>query len=397
MGCDLGYWSVRGQKFYQKPQALLKAMELNEASVQYHYYDSVWDSFDRSVLGKRPLDDIYRERAQQLRDSYDYLILSYSGGWDSRNILNTFIKNNIKLDCVHFKWPMKFVDNNFYTISRSTSSLNFLCEWDLVVKFDLNWLRKNHPEIRLEIVDWTDMLLSKDTFSDSQFDHIQQFSFMSSLCRHNSHSAVEREMVDKGHRVAVIYGVDKPVVELDSDNSFYLRFADTAPTVCLPRLYNPNGNEYFYWTPDMPLLVFEQANQILKYLELNPQDQQVFGRDVDPELLKSLGGDTQRRRHELLHAKLNDENKLLKKIVYSEYDPNLFQADKPMRSSDNFKGNTKDFFLETNNQVTEVKKIWHGQWQSWLGQFKNKFQSPPGWFSQCKTKRFYVGKLNPLS
>ena len=397
MGCDLGHWSVRGQKFYQKPQALLNAIELNENHVQYHYYDQVWESFDRSLLGKRSLDDIYRERAQQLRDSYDYLILSYSGGWDSRNILQTFIKNNIKLDCIHFRWPMKFVDNNFYPISRSKSSTNFLCEWDLVIKFDLNWLRKNHPDIRIEIVDWTDILLENSTFKDSRFDGIQQFSFMSNFGRQLSHSLVEREMVDKGLKVACISGVDKPVVELDDNNNFYLCFADTATTVCPPRLYNPHGNEYFYWTPDMPLVAFEQAHQVLKHLELNPQDQKVFGRDVDPEIIKALGGDAQRRKYELIHAKFNDENNLIKKIVYSEYDPNLFQADKPMRSLDNFKGNTKDFFLETNSQVAEVKKVWHGQWQSWLGQFKNKFQSPPGWFNQCKTKRFYVGKLNTLS
>ncbi len=102
MGCDIGHWSVKGQAFYQKPQAILKAIELDESKIQYHYYDSIWDGFDRSLLGTRSLDSLYKERAQQLRDTYDYLILSFSGGWDSRTILNTFIKNNIKLGLCSF-------------------------------------------------------------------------------------------------------------------------------------------------------------------------------------------------------------------------------------------------------------------------------------------------------
>ncbi len=288
---------------------------------------------------------------------------------------------------------MKFVDNNFYSISRSKSSSNFLCEWDLVIKWDLINLRKNHPDIRLEIVDWTDSLLSADTFKDAAFDKLQQFTFMSNFARIYSHSLVEREMVDKGLKVGVIYGIDKPVVEFDDNNDFYMTFSDTATTMSMPRIYNPHGTEYFYWSPSLPHLPFEQAYQVLQHLNLRPMDRLIFKRTLDKSLLESLGGDLNRRERELFHAKFNDENNLIKSILYADYDPSLFQADKPMRSLDNFKGNTKDIVLETNDQILEVKKVWHGQWLSWLEQFKGKFQSPAGWFDQCRTKRFYVGKL----
>ena len=44
------------------------------------------------------ISDLYRIRAQEIRDSYDYLVLNLSGGPDSMNILNTFVDNNIMLD-----------------------------------------------------------------------------------------------------------------------------------------------------------------------------------------------------------------------------------------------------------------------------------------------------------
>jgi len=44
------------------------------------------------------LDFLYALRARQLREKYDYLVLYFSGGADSTNILKTFIDNNIFLD-----------------------------------------------------------------------------------------------------------------------------------------------------------------------------------------------------------------------------------------------------------------------------------------------------------
>jgi hypothetical protein len=44
------------------------------------------------------LDELYVLRAQELRDTYDYLILCYSGGTDSTHVLETFYYNNIHID-----------------------------------------------------------------------------------------------------------------------------------------------------------------------------------------------------------------------------------------------------------------------------------------------------------
>ena len=89
-----GCWETNGLKFGNKVEALIYASQ-NDTKVKFVYHDNVWKNFDRSVLGKVSLNQLYKERAQQLRDSYDYLILYYSGGADSHNVLMSFINNNI--------------------------------------------------------------------------------------------------------------------------------------------------------------------------------------------------------------------------------------------------------------------------------------------------------------
>jgi len=56
------------------------------------------DNADWSIEPTRPLQEMYRLRAQQIRDTYDYVVLYFSGGSDSITALNAFVKNNIHID-----------------------------------------------------------------------------------------------------------------------------------------------------------------------------------------------------------------------------------------------------------------------------------------------------------
>ena len=81
-----GCWIVGGMAFDHKMKALRYASETNNTSIEFYYHNNIWDQFDRKLLGKIPLTTLYKERAQQLRDTYDHLVLHYSGGSDSHNI-----------------------------------------------------------------------------------------------------------------------------------------------------------------------------------------------------------------------------------------------------------------------------------------------------------------------
>ena len=85
------------KKFYTKYDALKHHNSTGE-NVFFYYYDDVYDKLDWTIEPPETLDFYYKEQAQRIRDSYDYVILCFSGGVDSTNILNTFHYNNLKID-----------------------------------------------------------------------------------------------------------------------------------------------------------------------------------------------------------------------------------------------------------------------------------------------------------
>ena len=114
-----GYYQVGTKLFDKKLNALL------EASCTHQHVS--WD-FNHAVFAQQaqmprlgiPLMELYKQRALQLRDRYDYLILGYSGGADSDNILKVFQQNKIHLDEVWCDWPLSLVEKSNYVISNST-------------------------------------------------------------------------------------------------------------------------------------------------------------------------------------------------------------------------------------------------------------------------------------
>jgi len=47
---------------------------------------------------KESFKELCRQRAEQIRDTYDYVIVYFSGGSDSTTVMNAFLDNGIKID-----------------------------------------------------------------------------------------------------------------------------------------------------------------------------------------------------------------------------------------------------------------------------------------------------------
>jgi hypothetical protein len=65
---------------------------------KFYFYDHIFDQVDWTIEPSETLDELYRIRAQEIRDTYDYVILCYSGGHDSSNVLDVFYRNKIHID-----------------------------------------------------------------------------------------------------------------------------------------------------------------------------------------------------------------------------------------------------------------------------------------------------------
>jgi len=312
MNTKYGLWMVGDQQFDNKYTALVYASNTKQ-QVRFWYHDEVWEKFDRSVLGKIPLKTLYKERAQQLRDKYDYLIVYYSGGADSHNVLKTFIDNDIHLDEVCVKWPEQLMNGKFYGAnSIDTSAENYWSEWDYCVKPILEWLRDNRPNIKIQIQDFIGDPSSCAKLLDYSFETIANHGFKAGILLHSQVSDSEVEMLSKGKTVANIYGIDKPILTIDrnAETKISMLFTDEALRTVVSSRNNPNGAEVFYWTPDFPLIAFEQSYQLLNYYRVNTDKQQfllylghpdmALAAQVQQDIAKNIIYDTWDHRFQVL-------------------------------------------------------------------------------------------------
>jgi hypothetical protein len=360
-----GYYTVSGDIIESKMYAILKASE-KKTTATWCYYDSIYESaiqnFDLVKISA-PLTETYKKRAQQLRDQYDYLILNYSGGSDSHNILMTFLKNNIKLDHIYVQWPMSLMDKGLYTPnSADKSNSNFHSEWDLVLKKDLEWVSTHYPEITIEIADWTTNVIEKFYNDDLFTKSVTNLPSIARSQKQNTYSKTETVLSSKGKTVASIYGVDKPNI-IKHQGLWYMYFVDTA-CMAQPNPDNPHGTEYFYFTPHMPDVAIHQAYKLAMWYNSNPKEQGVVTSLQD--LAKT---DTRVRTwtNEDHYKRYHVASEIVKLVCYPHWDFARFQADKPFSQLDNLPMGMRawDNILLSLPNFERVQQAWTYHWKSY--------------------------------
>jgi hypothetical protein len=267
-----GFYKVGEQAFRNKLEACLA---LNAIPGSHHLH---WD-YHESVFGSKPwlveppvgIEELYKQRALQLREHYDHLVLFYSGGADSHTILQTFIRNNIKIDEVFVYGAFKAEEKVIGNLGWSRDPGYYTREVISIAKPMLQELQKTH-NFKITIWDWTDKTLdalkNKDWFWDVGTRYAPDTiprQYLHEAFRHND------RFEGKGKKVAFIFGVDKPRLMRD-DKSVYFAFIDQMITTAVGNNSDIHGrywenDEYFYWTPNLPEIVIKQAHLIYNYLK----------------------------------------------------------------------------------------------------------------------------------
>jgi hypothetical protein len=347
-------YQVGEEKFNNKMMAVLKASE-KKLPINWIFHDEVWDNFSKNnlhLLGKHSLDYLYAQRAKQLRETYDYLILHYSGGSDSHNILMTFLNNDIPIDEIFVRRSEK-VDSKMYTPNCiDTSAKNIFSEWDYVIKPQLDWIKNNRPNIKITLGDQFSIDPTTIYNDNTMIDRFGQFTGWVEMGRSSLIVESDRKLTDQGKRVANIYGIDKPMVII-KDKKFYMFFTDNA--VDAANKTSGSGNsELFYYAKDMPILIFEQAYSMYKYFSLNKSMRQL----IDLNLIK---------RND--HTRLKTVYELTKQIIYSTWDSNKFQTDKPTPIS--YEVRSRDLYYHMHPELSKIREIYNYHIHPWITQVNN--------------------------
>jgi len=309
----LGHYYTVGQRqarYDNKILALAEATRSNEW-VEWHWHKE-YNTVAWHQESPHSIRDIYRIRAQQLRDKYDYLILSFSGGSDSWTILHTFLSNNIKLDEVFVRWPRKATENLYRPNATNLDPSNILSEWDLTITPQLKYLSIYHPGIKLTVLDVSDKILNVE-FTDNIISHSSDNLNPGFWGKYGTVSESEKKLIDQNKKVALIMGVDKPQICV-KDNKVYCYFIDCNINGNFDQSFTDTGRtyEFFYWTPDMPEVTHTQAREIYNQMKLQPNIASLieWGKPHDPD-------------------KKAVWDHWVRSVVYPDYDLTQFQAKKP--------------------------------------------------------------------
>lgn len=248
------YYTSDSKIFTSKIRALEYA-RLNKVSLKLYYHDDVYDQCNWKLEPTDSLPVLYKDQAQRIRDNYDYVILCFSGGYDSSNILETFYFNNIKIDKIITVGALS-------QDSRSMVDENHNGELYYNV---FPYIKELGLESITQLCDYTNYFNNPDNFSISQYasewvDYTGAwYSPHNWFWRDIEKYVIPREWGDK--KVALIFGKDKPHLFSTDKGEPGFCFKD-APVSSYGNVESTGNCDRinFYWDPTNPQILIKQLH-----------------------------------------------------------------------------------------------------------------------------------------
>ena len=98
-----GFYTVGERKTYSRMEAQ-QYSKLHQRQIHWNFNDEIFSKSDDTKEPTSTLSELYTTRCHQIRNAYDYVVIFYSGGSDSDNILQHWLKSGCKLDEVATMW-----------------------------------------------------------------------------------------------------------------------------------------------------------------------------------------------------------------------------------------------------------------------------------------------------
>jgi hypothetical protein len=343
------YYTDDGSRFDSKILAI-KYAKAKKQSVKFYYYDHIYKNLDWTQEPAQSLPGLYKEQALRIRDNYDYIILCYSGGYDSTNILETFYYNNIKLDKIISVGA--FSKDSSFGVDENHNGEIYHNVYPYIKELGL--------ESIFETYDYTKLFDKLDNLSITEYGSEWFHKTGSWFSPHNWFwRDIHKFVIPKsivGKRVAIIFGKDKPNLFYSQEcadrynmergqlNCFYFR--DT-PVNAYGNVYNTLEYDLinFYWDPAFPQILLKQVNILANYYQNSISKISSYNRVSDSQIIG---------------------NSTVSNLVYSLKKPILFKSPKSpsniLSLRDQYVKNSKDsdlykFYFSGINNLAKVIDI----------------------------------------
>jgi len=244
-----GFYQIGNRKTYLKTE-LIDWHHSMPQEWHWNYNDEFFGQFDWTDEPKEDINELYKQRALELRKEYDYIALYYSGGHDSSNVLYAFLDNNIPIDEIVVYYSRHDTESNQY---KELTQLT----WNKI-----KTLKKQYPHLKIRTIDYADFfmnwtkIIEKYGYKDDMFGMFGSILSINRLVADEFYETIPEwnKMIKSGKRFAWLFGADKPMLRYIDDKwifNFHDGFVHCRMTP-LRQLYDDGTRgtyEYFYWSP----------------------------------------------------------------------------------------------------------------------------------------------------
>lgn len=339
---NLGVYRCGGINFPSKVAACVHS-ERTGQPVEWWFHNETFEAYPWHIEPTETLDELYDRRARELREQYDYILISYSGGSDSNNVVQSFMRQGLHIDEIVTNHMTEATKKTLVLDPTVKDSWNFNAEHQLNAVPRLNELRLALPRTKFTVLEVSDLVLnSLQKFEDAEWVLNRTGHVSVGLAfRYNYFyfSELQRRF-DRGQRVAIVTGVDKAKTYLDQNWNFWTWFPDQTVNIVTINDFNVDYTnvrmELFYWGATTAPIVAKQAHVIRRWLERNP-------RYIPAWRANSYA--TFRRLQE----------PLLRNLLYTNWNSEWYQADK----STNIVYNEFDAWFHKEPEFQHQRELWH--------------------------------------
>jgi hypothetical protein len=213
---ELGYYTCGAHAFDTKLKAMMYG-HANGLPLQWHFNDEVYNTYDWSKEPELDLDSLYNMRARQIRETYDYVILAYSGGSDSNNVFESFSRQGLLVDEIFTSWSLDVTEKYLDYSGSEKSSWNTNAEFELHTKHRLNYIKNQSPRTKISLVDSSKTILDGLLHSNSA-SWVEQKNDVLNVTGAMQFNPIYfndiRKRFDKEKSIAYVIAIDKPKLHI---------------------------------------------------------------------------------------------------------------------------------------------------------------------------------------
>lgn len=301
-----GHYEVAGKQYYNKLSAYEAAFSIGHTP-HWNFYDEEFSQHDWTVEPQQSILELYGQRARHIRDNTDYVILWFSGGMDSWNIADSFVRNGLLIDEMWSVSPVNWTEAG--DVSRVAT--NHANETRLTTIPEAKKILERDPRIKYRVIDSSEEII--DFWSNNRVDPFEYNHFVPEFPVREFSNRFYTASVPGGSSIVKLVGIDKPRV-VYINGQFHMVFLDQIAwsRIATNRTIHTDTSDYdmaFYWHPAATTMLIKQGHLIKNWFKSNPEFMYLLSLSPSSEMLELY-------------------QKIIGKIIYPTYNHSLWQADK---------------------------------------------------------------------